>query len=145
MDPDTDLDPDPAIFIINLQDPNKKLIKTKSFCAYYFLKVHLHHFLKIKSQSHKTVGSRFYHYFWLMIEGSGSDPEQDLDPDPLVKAWIRGSRSRSGSTSKCYGSATLLRRQHIFEHAHQPHKAETPLDGLWKYPRQIFLFLPDLT
>jgi hypothetical protein len=42
-------DSDPAIFIIDLQDANKKLIK-KSFSAYYFLKVHLHYFSKIKSQ-----------------------------------------------------------------------------------------------
>jgi hypothetical protein len=42
------MDPDPAIFDIDLQDANKKLIK-KSFPAYYYLKVHLHHFSKIKS------------------------------------------------------------------------------------------------
>jgi hypothetical protein len=40
MDPDPDL----AIFVIVLQDA----IKTVS--AYYFLKVHLHHFSKIQSQ-----------------------------------------------------------------------------------------------
>jgi hypothetical protein len=47
------MDPDPAIFGINLQDTNKKLIKKKF--AYYFLKVH---FPKIKSQKEapKTVG-----------------------------------------------------------------------------------------
>jgi hypothetical protein len=39
------LDPDPAI-VIDLQDANKKLI----FSAYYFLRVHLHHFSKIKSK-----------------------------------------------------------------------------------------------
>jgi hypothetical protein len=32
--------PDPAIFVINLQDANKKTI----FYAYYFLKVHLNIF-----------------------------------------------------------------------------------------------------
>jgi hypothetical protein len=49
------LDPVPAIFIIDLQDANKKLIK-KRFSACYFLKVHIHHFSKIKSQkSQKTV------------------------------------------------------------------------------------------
>jgi hypothetical protein len=39
-DPDADpaLAPDPAIFIIDLQDANKKLF----FSAYYFLKLHLH-------------------------------------------------------------------------------------------------------
>jgi ribosomal protein L23 len=44
MDPDPDsdsnpdADPDHAIFMIDLQDANKKLIK-KSFSAYFFLKV----------------------------------------------------------------------------------------------------------
>jgi hypothetical protein len=40
MDPDAD--PDPAIFVSDLQDVNK-------FFAYYILKVHFHHFSKIKS------------------------------------------------------------------------------------------------
>jgi hypothetical protein len=44
MDPDSD--PDPAIFVTDLQDASKKLI----FSAYYFLKLHLHHFSKIKEQ-----------------------------------------------------------------------------------------------
>jgi hypothetical protein len=39
-----DADPDLAIFVIDLQDANKKLIILKSFFAYCFLKVHLHHF-----------------------------------------------------------------------------------------------------
>jgi hypothetical protein len=46
-DPDSDPDPDPAIFVIDRQDSedtNKKLIEKKSFFAFYFLKVHLHHF-----------------------------------------------------------------------------------------------------
>jgi hypothetical protein len=46
------MDPDPDIFIIDLQDANKKIIK-KGFSAYYFLKVHLHNFSKIKSQATK--------------------------------------------------------------------------------------------
>ena len=53
-DSDPDADPDPSIFIIDLHDANKKLILKKSFSAYYCLKVHLHHFSKIRS--HKTVG-----------------------------------------------------------------------------------------
>ncbi len=36
---------------------------------------------------------------------SGSNP--DTDPQPWSEAWIRGSRSGSGSTPKCHGSATL--------------------------------------
>jgi hypothetical protein len=51
MDPDSDLDH--AAFVIDLQDANKKLIK-KSFSAYYFLKVYLHHISKIKSQNEVT-------------------------------------------------------------------------------------------
>jgi hypothetical protein len=45
MDPDQD----PAISVIVLQDANKKLILKKGFPAYYFLKIHLHNFSKIKS------------------------------------------------------------------------------------------------
>jgi hypothetical protein len=47
-------DPDPAIFVIDLQDANKKRIFFKRFAAYYFLKVHLHHFSKIKSPKEVT-------------------------------------------------------------------------------------------
>jgi hypothetical protein len=46
MDPD----PDPAIFVIDLQDASKKQMFNTIFSAYYFLKLHLHHFSKIKSQ-----------------------------------------------------------------------------------------------
>jgi hypothetical protein len=41
---DLDADPDPAIFVIDLQDANKDLIFKNSFSAYYFLKVLLRHF-----------------------------------------------------------------------------------------------------
>ncbi len=50
------LDPDPAIFVIDLQDANKKLNILKKFSAYYFLNVHLHHFSKKKvKKSHNVV------------------------------------------------------------------------------------------
>jgi hypothetical protein len=48
----------------------------KTFFAYYFLEVHLHHFSKIKSNK-KSQNSRnqgFSYYFCLMKEGSGSVP-----------------------------------------------------------------------
>jgi hypothetical protein len=54
MDPDSD--PDPAIFVIDIQEANINLIfKKKS--AFYFLKAHLHHFswIKSKKKSNKTV------------------------------------------------------------------------------------------
>jgi hypothetical protein len=52
MDPDADADP--SFFIIDLQAANKKLIFFKKLSAYYFLKVLLHHFSKIKSQKEVT-------------------------------------------------------------------------------------------
>jgi hypothetical protein len=55
MDPNPDSDPDPAIFVSDLQDVNKKV-----FFSYYFLKVHLHHFSK------------------MMIEGSGSGRPKNI-------------------------------------------------------------------
>ncbi len=81
----------------------------QSFSAYYFLKVHLHHFSKIKSrkksQSSKYQG--FSYSFCLVIEGSGAgsgsiplnngtgstrpkktdptDPDSDPDPQNCVK------------------------------------------------------------
>ncbi len=72
MDPDSD--PDPAIFVIYLQDASKKLIFNTIFSAYYILKVHLHHFSKIKSQkkSQNRRNQGFSYYFCMMIEGSGS-------------------------------------------------------------------------
>jgi hypothetical protein len=56
------MDPDPAIFVIDLQDASKKLIfLTQFFSAYYFLKVHLHQFSKIKSQkSQKIIGIKVF-------------------------------------------------------------------------------------
>jgi hypothetical protein len=53
---------DPATFVIDLQDANKTLICKKIFSAYYFLKVHLHHFSKIRRQkrSNKTVGIKVF-------------------------------------------------------------------------------------
>ncbi len=70
------MDPDPAIFVIDLQDASNKLIFNTIFSAYYFLKVHLHHFSKIKShkESQNRRNQGFSYYFCMMIEGSGSIP-----------------------------------------------------------------------
>jgi hypothetical protein len=51
---DLDAYPDPSIFIIDLQDANKKLILEKVFSAYFSLKVLLHHFTKIKTKKEVT-------------------------------------------------------------------------------------------
>jgi hypothetical protein len=62
MDPHSDPDaaPDPAIFVFDLQDNNKKLICLKKFFCLLLFQVHLHKFLTIKSPKEVT------------IEGSGS-------------------------------------------------------------------------
>jgi hypothetical protein len=55
VDPDSDLDsdPNPAIFGIDLQANKKIILKDK----FFFLKVNLHNFSKIKSlKGVKTVG-----------------------------------------------------------------------------------------
>jgi hypothetical protein len=48
------MNPDPAIFVIDLQEADKKNNLKKSFSAYYCLKIHLHHFSKIKCQKEVT-------------------------------------------------------------------------------------------
>ncbi len=60
LNPDPDpgsriLDPNPAIFVIDLQDASKKQIFNTIFSAYYFLKVHSHYFSKIKSQKESLI------------------------------------------------------------------------------------------
>jgi hypothetical protein len=75
MDPDPDPGSGSCYFVIDPQDASKKLIFNTIFSAYYFLKVHLHHFSKIKSQkeSQNSTGIKvFSYYFCMMIEGSGS-------------------------------------------------------------------------
>jgi hypothetical protein len=76
------MDPDPAIFVIILEDASKKLI----FSAYYFLKLHLHQFSKIKSPKgvKNSSNQAFSYYFCMMIEGSGSARLKNM----LIR-WIR--------------------------------------------------------
>jgi hypothetical protein len=66
------MDPDPAIFVIDLQDATKKQIIYFIFSAYYFLKIHVHLYSKIKSQkeSQNSWNQGFSYYFSMMIEGS---------------------------------------------------------------------------
>ncbi len=91
MDPNPDAVPYPAILVSYLTS------------TYYFLKVYLHHFSKIKS--HKEVTKQwnqcFSYYFCLLIEGSwfgsgfvsltngsGSGRPKHMDPtDPDPKHW----------------------------------------------------------
>jgi hypothetical protein len=51
------IDPDPVIFVIDLQGANKKIIEKNNFSAYYLLKVvHLHNFSKIRSKKSQQTG-----------------------------------------------------------------------------------------
>jgi hypothetical protein len=58
-DPDSNADPDLAFYVSELQDIKKFV---KSFFAYYFLKVHLHYFSKIKC--HKEVAKQLESMFF---------------------------------------------------------------------------------
>ncbi len=93
-----DPDSDPAIFVIDLQDTNKKLILKKSF----LFNVYLHLFSKIKSQKEvtKQQESRFFIFFCLMIEGSGSRRPKNI--------WIPRIRIRVRIRNTVLNSVELL-------------------------------------
>ncbi len=76
FDVDPDSDPEPAIFVIDLPDANKKQIYKKFFCLLLFEGTFTSFFKDKKSiRSHKTEG---------MIEGSGSGR-----PENMWTRWIR--------------------------------------------------------
>jgi hypothetical protein len=111
------MDPAPAIFVIDLQDASKKLIFNTIFSAFYFLKLHLHHFSKIKSQieSQNSRNQGFSYYFCMMIEGSGSRAGSGSGSIPLTigsgsgrpkNMWIRWIRIRN--TAYKHWVTTLL-------------------------------------
>jgi hypothetical protein len=88
------MDPDPAFIVIDLQDANKKLTLDKSFSASYYLKVHLHHFSKIKKNKRMSQNSRnqgFSYYSCLMTEGSGSIPLTNGSGSRRPKTYGSGS------------------------------------------------------
>jgi hypothetical protein len=56
-----DADPDPSVFITDLQDTNKKLFKKKFFCILLFEGTFASFFKGKKSKrSHKTVEIKFF-------------------------------------------------------------------------------------
>jgi hypothetical protein len=77
MVPGPDSDPDPAIFVTDLQDANKKLNFLNQFFCLLLFEGTFTSFSKDKksNRSHKTVGIKIFlmYYFCLMI-GSGSVP-----------------------------------------------------------------------
>jgi hypothetical protein len=80
---------------LDLQDASKKQIFNTIFSAAYFLKLHLHHFVKIKSQkesqnSRNPGFSYYFKYSCTMIEGSGSIPLTSGSGSGRPKnMWIR--------------------------------------------------------
>ncbi len=67
---------------------SKKINFNTIFSANYFLKLHLHHFSKIKvKKSHKIVGIKvFLTIFAWWYKDPDPDPEQDPDQDPYL--WL---------------------------------------------------------
>ncbi len=97
MDPDSDPDPGSGSWYFR-QWPSRCQQKTNFLTqsAYYFLKLHLHYFSKIKSQK-DSLDSRnqsFSYYFCMMIEGSGSGSTAGSGSGSI--ALTSGSVSGSG-------------------------------------------------
>ncbi len=72
MDPDPDTDPDPAIFFLDLQDVNRKLIWEKKFLHITFWRYIIFKGEKLKKKLQNSRNHDFSYYFFLIIEGSGS-------------------------------------------------------------------------
>ncbi len=91
---------DPAIFVIDLQDLNKKQ-KTKIFCLLLFEGT-CTSFSKIKSQkeSQNSRNQGFSYYFCMMVEGSGTG---SIPPDP-GRPKTCGSGFGSGSATATWFS-----------------------------------------
>ncbi len=68
--------------------------KTKSFYAYSFLKVHLHHSSKIKSHKEvtKQYTSRFSSFFCLFMAGTGSGTLMETRVDTCVVSFLHSQK-----------------------------------------------------
>ncbi len=104
----TDPDPDPAIFAIDLQEANKKLFFS-SFSPYYFLKLQLHNFSKIKDHKEvtKQQESRFFLSFllddrriWIrsliLTSDRRAEAQKYTDPNPGLQHWQELFQSIAG-------------------------------------------------
>jgi hypothetical protein len=97
---DSDADPDPAIFVIDLQEANKKKLFIKFFRLSLFEGTFTS-FFKDKSPKEVTNSRNqgFSNYFCLMIEGSGSVPLTSGSVSGRTKnMWIRWIRIRIRNT-----------------------------------------------
>jgi hypothetical protein len=86
------MDPDPAIYVIDLQDSNKKLVYKKAFLLFEGTFA-IHHFSKIKSPKEVTNcrNQGFSYYFYLMIEGSGSETGAGSPKNMWIRIRIRNT------------------------------------------------------
>ncbi len=73
------MDPDPAIFVIDLKVPTKFFFLV--FSAYYFLNVHLHNLSKIKSQKEVTIKVFLFIFAWWWPKNIQTDPDSDSDQE----------------------------------------------------------------
>jgi hypothetical protein len=99
------MDPDPGSESCYFRHwPSRCQQKNKFFhtiySAFYFLKLHLHHFSNIKSQkeSQNSRNQGFSYYFCTMIEGSGSGsipPTSGSGSERPKNMWIRWIRIRN--------------------------------------------------
>jgi hypothetical protein len=117
------LDPDSAIFVIDLQDANKKLVK-KKFCLLLFECTFTSFFKeKIQIESQNCRNQSFSYYFCMMIEGSGSRAGYESGSIPLTDGsrsrrpknmWIRWIRIRNTATISTFFSPFLETFGHIY-------------------------------
>jgi hypothetical protein len=68
MDPDPDADLDPSIFIIDLQDANKKFIFLKKFSCILLFEGTFTSFFKNKKSKRSLRNQGFSNYIGLMTE-----------------------------------------------------------------------------
>jgi hypothetical protein len=83
-------DPDPSIYIIELQDANKKLILVKKFFCILLFEGTFTSFFTGKKKSPNSTNQGFSYYFCLMIEGSGAGTGSGSIP--LTNGSVAGSR-----------------------------------------------------
>ncbi len=105
------MDPDPSIFIIDLQDATKNYFKKRfflhiTFWRYFYIILQK---LRVKKKSQNSRNQCFSYYFCLMIEGSRSgsifltngSASGSRRPKNMWIRWIR-IRIRIHNTDLCY-------------------------------------------
>jgi hypothetical protein len=98
-----DTDPDPAFFLIDLQDANKNYLFVQKFFCLLLFEVEFTSFLKIKSQ--KEV----IYYFCLVIEGFGAGSKSGSIPLTNGSGSSRFKTCGSGSGFATLTAAIILK------------------------------------